>query len=346
MGLEANGVRTPERLPADPRLSARFGRGPAGGPAQVHVRHRWPPQLEPPPHGPLGVHAALGVRQPAQGLAAGSAPGRRGLGLQPLGPRLLPRCRHAARARPCHSAGRRPGGLPARTRSRCRCRPGPDFRFLFVGGTIYRKGIDLLLAAFARAFRPSDGVGLVIKDMGTQSFYRGQTAEAAVAELRERGYPVEYIDRALDERELAGLYAACDCLVHPYRGEGFALPVVEAMACGLPAIVTGAGPALDYAAEATAFLVPARRARIPRVPRGRPGDGGPALAVGAGPRCPGRAAPPGGVRPGDDPGQGSGGLGLDPRALHLVAFGGCGRSPAASADGVKSDDSGEETSRR
>ena len=56
-----------------------------------------------------------------------------------------------------------------------------------------------------------------------------------------------------------GLYAACDCLVHPYRGEGFALPVVEAMACGLPAIVTGAGPALDYASEATAFLVPARR---------------------------------------------------------------------------------------
>jgi len=40
--------------------------------------------------------------------------------------------------------------------------PGPDLRFLFVGGTIFRKGIDLLLSAFARAFKPSDGVGLVI----------------------------------------------------------------------------------------------------------------------------------------------------------------------------------------
>ena len=65
-----------------------------------------------------------------------------------------------------------------------------------MGGTIFRKGIDVLLAAFARAFRPTDGVGLVIKDMGSKSFYRGQTAEAEVAELRERGYPVEYIDRA------------------------------------------------------------------------------------------------------------------------------------------------------
>jgi len=140
--------------------------------------------------------------------------------------------------------------------------PGPDVRFLFVGGTIFRKGIDLLLSAFARAFQPSDGVGLVIKDMGTKSFYRGQTAEASVAGLRERGYPVEYIDRSLGEQEIAGLYAACDCLVHPFRGEGFALPVVEAMACGLPVIVTGAGPALDYASEETAFLIPAHRGQF------------------------------------------------------------------------------------
>jgi glycosyltransferase involved in cell wall biosynthesis len=140
--------------------------------------------------------------------------------------------------------------------------PGPGVRFLFVGGTIFRKGIDVLLAAYARAFRPGDGVGLVIKDMGSRSFYRGQTAEEHVAGLRERGYPVEYIDRDLTESEMAGLYAACDGLVHPFRGEGFALPVVEAMACGLPAIVTGAGPVLDYATEETAFFIPARRGQF------------------------------------------------------------------------------------
>ncbi len=137
--------------------------------------------------------------------------------------------------------------------------PGPSFRFLFVGGTIFRKGIDVLLAAFERAVQPGDDVGLVIKDMGSKSFYRGQTAETKVAALRERGYSVEYIDRNLDELDMARLYAACDCLVHPFRGEGFALPIVEAMACGLPVIVTGAGPVLDYASEETAFLIPARR---------------------------------------------------------------------------------------
>ena len=61
--------------------------------------------------------------------------------------------------------------------------PGPEFRFLFVGGTIFRKGIDVLLSAFPRAFQPNDGVGLVIKDMGTKSFYRGQTAGDEVVAL-------------------------------------------------------------------------------------------------------------------------------------------------------------------
>ena len=136
---------------------------------------------------------------------------------------------------------------------------GPEFRLLFVGGTIHRKGIDLLLTAFARAFWPGDGVGLVIKEMGSKSFYRGQTAEAEVEALRERGYSVEYIDRNLSEAEMAGLYCACDALVHPFRGEGFGLPIVEAMACGLPVVVTGAGPVLDYATSETAYLIPAER---------------------------------------------------------------------------------------
>ena len=35
------------------------------------------------------------------------------------------------------------------------------------------------------------------------------------------------------------------------------------MACGLPVIVTGAGPALDYASDETAFLIPAHRGNFP-----------------------------------------------------------------------------------
>jgi glycosyltransferase involved in cell wall biosynthesis len=58
------------------------------------------------------------------------------------------------------------------------------FKFLFVGGTIFRKGIDILLDAYTSAFRRSDDVCLVIKDMGVGTFYQGQTAEARIAELQ------------------------------------------------------------------------------------------------------------------------------------------------------------------
>src|SRR5262249_23869227 len=103
------------------------------------------------------------------------------------------------------------------------------------------------------------------KDMGAGSFYQGQTSEALVARLRERAAAPEvlYLDDNLSPDDLAGLYAACDCLAHPYRGEGFGLPIVEAMASGLPVIVTGYGAALDFCNDKNAFLVPGRPMRFP-----------------------------------------------------------------------------------
>src|SRR5438128_8701674 len=61
---------------------------------------------------------------------------------------------------------------------------------------------------------------------------------------------------------MAGLYTACQSLVHPYRGEGFGLPIAEAMASGLPVIVTGYGAALDFCNDDNAFLLPAREVRF------------------------------------------------------------------------------------
>src|SRR4030095_7070277 len=52
---------------------------------------------------------------------------------------------------------------------------------------------------------------------------------------------------------------ACDCLVHPYRGEGFALPVLEAMACALPVIVTEGGATDDFVDESTGFKIAATK---------------------------------------------------------------------------------------
>jgi tetratricopeptide (TPR) repeat protein len=135
------------------------------------------------------------------------------------------------------------------------------FRFLFVGGTIYRKGIDLLLQAYLETFKDSDDVCLIIKDMGGNSFYAGQTFREEIERIRQaKGVPeVEYIEKILSEDEIVGLYTACNAFVHPYRGEGFGLPILEAMACGIPAIVTNGGACLDFCNENNSLLVQANK---------------------------------------------------------------------------------------
>lgn len=135
------------------------------------------------------------------------------------------------------------------------------FKFLFVGGTINRKGADLLLETYLKTFRRSDDVCLVIKDFGGKSVYAGQTLSAKIrqAQADPDAAEIVYLDGELSAAEMAGLYTACDCLVHPYRGEGFGLPVLEAMACALPVIVTGGGSTDDFATDEFVNRLPARR---------------------------------------------------------------------------------------
>jgi glycosyltransferase involved in cell wall biosynthesis len=124
-----------------------------------------------------------------------------------------------------------------------------QFKLLFVGGTIFRKGIDLLLRAYVENFTADDDICLVIKDMGGSSFYKGQTAKNNIEQIRSKSNSPEiiYIDNDLNEQEMASLYRACNVLVSPYRGEGFSLPVLEAMACGIPVVVTENGATDDFA---------------------------------------------------------------------------------------------------
>ncbi|MFQ5613052.1 MAG: glycosyltransferase [Anaerolineae bacterium] len=131
------------------------------------------------------------------------------------------------------------------------------------------EGIDILLDVYAQTFTADDDVCLVIKDAGGESFYKSQTAGEIIAEIQARpGAPeIEYIDRMLADDELAGLYTACDCLVHPYRGEGFGLPIAEAMACGLPVVVTGYGAALDFCSKETAYLISGQVVQLPHAER-------------------------------------------------------------------------------
>lgn len=134
-------------------------------------------------------------------------------------------------------------------------------KFLFVGGTIYRKGIDILLKAYLSAFNKNDDVALIIKDVASNSVYKGINFIEEIKKIisTENTPEIIYIDENLKEEELAGLYNACDFLVHPYRGEGFGMPVLEAMACGLIPIVTKNGSTDDFCNSKNSLLIPSTR---------------------------------------------------------------------------------------
>ena len=133
------------------------------------------------------------------------------------------------------------------------------FKILYVGGTIYRKGADILLDAYLASFKSDDDVCLIIKDIGGDSFYKGNTSKQRIEEIKNNpDLPeVHYIDSHLTEEDMAGLYRACDIFVSPYRGEGFSIPTLEAMACGLPVMVTKGGSTDDFVDEEVGWLIPA-----------------------------------------------------------------------------------------
>ena len=58
----------------------------------------------------------------------------------------------------------------------------------------------------------------------------------------------------LPDEDLAAVMAGCGALVFPSLYEGFGLPVLEAMACGVP-VVTSRGGALEEVAGDAALLV-------------------------------------------------------------------------------------------
>jgi glycosyltransferase involved in cell wall biosynthesis len=109
------------------------------------------------------------------------------------------------------------------------------FTFLHYGQLSIRKGTDLVVEAFQRAFAGRPDVHLILK----------HTMPVFPVPL---GIPnVEYIHAAYSKEQLRALMQRADCFVFPTRGEGFGLPPLEAMATGLPTIVTNwSGPA-DYA---------------------------------------------------------------------------------------------------
>jgi len=132
---------------------------------------------------------------------------------------------------------------------------------LFCGGLVWRKGFDVFLSAVLSARAAGHDFVVVVKGIGSGQHY-GKFHLAGLLERfrKTKGVPdVLLIEEELTREELASVYTACDVMVHPYRGEGFCMPVLEARACGLPVIATKGGPTDVFMVGDSAHQIEAER---------------------------------------------------------------------------------------
>ena len=101
---------------------------------------------------------------------------------------------------------------------------------LFVGILSPQKNLEGLVDAFASSGIWRQGVQLVIAGADHEGYQRELEAAAMRASVAGFVKFPGYVPRPT----LRGLYGSATCLVLPSYGEGFGLPMVEAMACGVP----------------------------------------------------------------------------------------------------------------
>lgn len=128
------------------------------------------------------------------------------------------------------------------------------FTFLHVSSCFPRKAADVLVREFCQEFTRTDDVRLVIKTFDNpHNRIREIVAEASAAWPRHA--PIEILWDSCGLGEMRWLYEQAGCLVLASRGEGFGLPVAEAMLTECPVIATIYSGLSDICSEETCWPV-------------------------------------------------------------------------------------------
>ena len=116
--------------------------------------------------------------------------------------------------------------------------PIDDFTFLSVFEWGERKAPEVLIKTFNSTFRADEPVVLICKYVNSDP---GVVPGKIVEDLHldpNGGRIVFSENEHVPYYQIAQLYRSADCFVLPTRGEGWGMPILEAMGCGLPVIAS------------------------------------------------------------------------------------------------------------
>lgn len=123
---------------------------------------------------------------------------------------------------------------------------------LFVGTLEPRKNLTTLLSAFA-SLSPATRRNWTLVVIGAPG-WKNAVIHAAAASLKREG-TVRFLGYVPDD-ELPWLYAGATTLTFPSLYEGFGVPILEAMASGLPVIASDIPVTREVAGDAAVFVPP------------------------------------------------------------------------------------------
>ncbi|MBN1522621.1 MAG: glycosyltransferase family 4 protein [Candidatus Aureabacteria bacterium] len=140
-----------------------------------------------------------------------------------------------------------------------------ETRFLASAMPHKRKGVSFLVGSFCRAFSAKDNVSLTIKTTYCPKTIRKRLpwetlpVQDTIRRIKKKfSAPprITCLEKTLSDEEMSGFYKNFDVYVQPSFAEGYGLAVLEAMASGLPCIVTGYGGHMDFCTPENALLIP------------------------------------------------------------------------------------------
>ena len=152
-----------------------------------------------------------------------------------------------------------------------------DFVFLSIFKWEVRKGWDILLTSFLKAFTKKDRVCLYILTHGFGSripslenilldiqanmdgFFDNDVTysdDTSGEKTRENWPCIRIISQMVAQTSMPALYKSANAFVLPTRGEGWGLPIVEAMSMGLPVIATDWSGPSEYLTTENSFPLP------------------------------------------------------------------------------------------
>jgi hypothetical protein len=135
----------------------------------------------------------------------------------------------------------------------------------------YRKGPDILLKSYWKEFKRNDSVLLVLKvsplNVGNYDANKINKDIASIKSSLNLPYyaPIYIINDIISEKYIKALHNNLDCYVATHRGEGWGIPIQDAIYAGNPVITTRFGGVTEWLSVKNAGIIKHRPTHVSRM---------------------------------------------------------------------------------